>query len=128
MIQLLKLITISIVFLLVLIFTRTILLITAGFEVWINTAVSLSLAALASWYSWRWFSGKKIGIAAAVLSGSLILGGFGFVFGFFGLMLITRDTQQAATIGIFIASPLGMLLGAVAGYILVSGQKQSISR
>lgn len=48
------------------------------------------------------------------------MGGFGFVFGFFGPMLITRDTQQAVTIGIFIASPLGMLLGAVAGYTLVS--------
>ncbi|MDC8444730.1 MAG: multidrug ABC transporter permease [Nitrosomonas sp.] len=107
---------------------KTMLSITTDLEEWINTTVSLSFAALASWHSWRWFSGNTIGLAAAVFSGALILGGFGFVFGFFGPMLITRDTQQAATIGIFIASPLGMLLGAVAGYILVSRQKQSVSR
>jgi hypothetical protein len=128
MMQLLKLTTISIIFLLVLFFIKTILAITTGLAEWINTATSLSFAVLVSWFSWRWFSGKNIGITAAVMSGALILGGFGFVFGFFGSMLITRDTQQAATIGIFIASPLGMLLGAVAGYILISRQKQSISR
>lgn len=128
MMQLLKLITISIIFLLVLFFMKTMLSITTDLEEWINTTVSLSFAALASWHSWRWFSGNTIGLAAAVFSGALILGGFGFVFGFFGPMLITRDTQQAATIGIFIASPLGMLLGAVAGYILVSRQKQSVNR
>jgi hypothetical protein len=83
---------------------------------------------LVSWYSWRWLSGKNIGMAAAVFSGALILGGFGFVFGFFGPMLITRDTQQAATVGIFIASPLGMLLGAVVGYIVAARQKQPMSR
>jgi MFS family permease len=126
--QLLKLTSISIIFLLVLFFIKTILAITTGLAEWINTAISLSFAVLVSWFSWRWLSGKNIGIAAAVLSGALILGGFGFVFGFFGPMLITRDTQQAATIGIFIASPLGLLLGAVAGYILVSRQKQSADR
>jgi membrane protein DedA with SNARE-associated domain len=39
-----------------------------------------------------------------------------------------RDAQQAATVGIFIASPLGMLLGAVVGYIIAARQKQSINR
>jgi len=118
--QLIKLTTISIIFLLVLFFIKTIFAITTGLAEWVNTATSLSFAVLVSWFSWRWLSGKNVGITATVLSGSLIMGGFGFVFGFFGPMLITRDTQQAVTIGIFIASPLGMLLGAVAGYTLVS--------
>ncbi|MCC6923905.1 MAG: multidrug ABC transporter permease [Nitrosomonas sp.] len=128
MTQLLKLITISLIFLLVLFFMRTMFSITTSLEEWINTAISLSSAVLVSWYSWRWLSGKNIGMAAAVFSGALILGGFGFVFGFFGPMLITRDTQQAATVGIFIASPLGMLLGAVVGYIVAARQKQPMSR
>ena len=126
--QLLKLITISIIFLLILFFMRTMFSITTGIEEWINTAVSLSFAVLVGWYSWRWLSGKSIGVAAAVLSGALILGGFGFVFGFLVPMLIMRDAQQAATVGIFIASPLGMLLGAVVGYIIATRQKQSINR
>lgn len=66
--------------------------------------------------------GEKIGMAAAVVSGILILGSFGFVFGFFGLMFVMRDVQQATAIGILIASPLGMLLGGVSGYILASRQ------
>ncbi|MCB1937276.1 MAG: hypothetical protein KDF59_15185 [Nitrosomonas sp.] len=57
------------------------------------------------------------------MCGSLILGGIGFIFGFFGPMLIVQDTQRAATFGILIASPLGMVAGAVAGYLLKSRQK-----
>lgn len=119
---LLKIATVLIIFLTVLFSIKTIFSITTGFEEWMNTAVSLSFAALVSGYLWQWLFGEKIGMAAAVVSGILILGSFGFVFGFFGLMFVMRDVQQATAIGILIASPLGMLLGGVSGYILASRQ------
>jgi len=123
MMQFLKIISTFIVFLVVSFFIKTVFSIITGLEGWISSFLSLCFAMLVCWYVWKWFSGKSIGLPAAILSGSLILGGFGFIFGFFGPMLIAQDTQQAATIGILFASPLGMILGAIAGYRLVSRQK-----
>jgi len=103
MMQFLKIISTIIVFLVVSFFIKTVFSIITGLEGWISSFLSLCFAMLVCWYVWKWFSGKSIGLPAAILSG--------------------QDTQQAATIGILFASPLGMILGAIAGYRLVSRQK-----
>ncbi|MCB1984502.1 MAG: multidrug ABC transporter permease [Burkholderiales bacterium] len=101
---------------------QTILLITTDLTGWVSLTVSLICAAWAGWCSWKLFSGEKIRVSAAILAGALIFGALGFLFGFFGPLLIAKDTQQATFVGIFVASPLGLALGALGGYIYASRQ------
>ena len=119
----LKLISVIIVFLIVVLFIKTIFSIITGLESWLINVLSLGCAALTGWYTWCGLSGKNMGVAAAILSGALILGGFGFIFGFLGPMLVLQNSQQATTIGVFVASPLGVVLGAIAGFFLATRKK-----
>jgi len=123
MMTFIRVISTIIVFLIVSFFIKTIFLIVTGLESWISTTLSLGLASLVSWYVWKWLSGSHIGFLAAMLCGSLVLGGIGFILGFLGPMLIAQDTQRATTLGIFFASPLGLVIGAIAGYMLESRQR-----
>ena len=56
-------------------------------------------------------------VAASVVTGALLLGGIGFVGGFFGPMLLAPQANQGPMLGIFITGPGGVVLGAVAGGI-----------
>jgi hypothetical protein len=49
--------------------------------------------------------------------GALLVGGIGFLGGFFGPILLTPEANQGPLLGIFITGPLGVLLGAVLGMI-----------
>jgi len=50
--------------------------------------------------------------------GALLIGGLGFVGGFFGPILLTPEANQGPLLGIFITGPLGVLVGGVLGAIL----------
>jgi hypothetical protein len=50
------------------------------------------------------------------LIGGIILGGIGFVVGFFGPIIFTPDANQGPLLGIFITGPLGFILGAILGF------------
>ena len=56
-------------------------------------------------------------VVASVVTGALLLGGIGFVGGFFGPMLLTPQANQGPLLGLFITGPAGVVLGAVAGGI-----------
>jgi len=56
-------------------------------------------------------------VAASAVTGALLLGGIGFVGGFFGPMLLAPQANQGPMLGIFITGPGGVVLGAVAGAI-----------
>jgi len=45
-----------------------------------------------------------------------------FVIGFFGPIAFAKDTSQGPLIGLFIAAPLGVIMGAIGGYLYVSRQ------
>ncbi|PTN11869.1 multidrug ABC transporter permease [Nitrosomonas aestuarii] len=107
----------------VLFFIQTILLITTELTGLISVALSLVCAACVGWYSWQSFSSKKMSVSASVLNGALILGGLGFIFGFFGPMLLVQDTQQAIFFGIIVACPIGLILGAIGGYVFASRKR-----
>lgn len=49
--------------------------------------------------------------------GALIVGGVGFVLGFFGPMLLTPEANQGPLLGLFITGPGGAVLGAVGGFL-----------
>ena len=53
------------------------------------------------------------GIFQTALLGALILGGIGFVGGFFGPIIFTPEANQGPLLGIFITGPAGVIVGAV---------------
>lgn len=115
------------IILIVLFFVKTFLSITADWDGWVSNVLSVLSALLTGWYTWIWLSGGKVGIGASILSGALIMGGIGFTLGFFGPILFIQNTQQATFVSIFIASPLGLFLGALGGYLLASRRGNSVS-
>lgn len=127
MIQVLKPIVSLLMFLTVLFFISTILTITTSFPVWLSTAFSLACALLAAWFTWKLVSGEKTNVAVAVIGGALILGGLCFTIGFLGPMAFAKDTSQGPLVGIFIAAPVGVIMGAIGGYLYTSRRKDSLS-
>lgn len=127
MIQILKPIVSFLTFLIVLFFISTILTITTSFPIWLSTAFSLACALLAAWFAWKLVAGEKTGVVVAVISGALILGGLCFTIGFLGPMAFAKDTSQGPLIGIFIAAPLGVILGAIGGYVYASRQNVKVA-
>jgi len=59
--------------------------------------------------------GSRIARGAAL--GALVLGGVGFVCGFFGPIALSPEANQGPLLGIFIAGPAGTLLGALLGAV-----------
>ncbi len=120
MIQILKPMISLLMFLTVLFFISTILTITTSFPIWLSTVLSLACASLAAWFTWKLVSGEKANTIAAIIGGALILGGLFFIIGFLVPMVISKDTSQGPMIGIFIAAPLGLIVGAIGGYLYAS--------
>jgi len=110
-------------FLTVLFFINTILTITTSFSNWVSIFFSLASAALAAGFAWKLIAGEKMNALTAVIGGALILGGLFFTLGFLGPMIIAKDTSQGPMIGIFIAAPLGVILGGIGGYVYVSRKR-----
>jgi hypothetical protein len=67
-----------------------------------------------------------MGVSVSVISGALILGGLCFTVGFLGPMAFAKDTSQGPLIGVFIAAPLGVIMGAIGGYVYAFRQKTSV--
>lgn len=126
MIQVLRPVIVLLMFLIVLFFIRTVLSITTEYPGWVNTTFSLACAALAGWYTWKLVSGERVSVSVSVISGALMLGGLCFIVGFLGPMAFAKDTSQGPLIGIFIAAPLGVIMGAIGGYVYASRQKASV--
>lgn len=110
-------------FLIVLFFVNTLLTITTSFASWHNTILSLACASLAAWFTWKLVTGEETHTLIAVIGGALILGGVFFTLVFLAPMFIAKDTSQGPMIGIFIAAPIGVILGAIGGYVYASKRK-----
>lgn len=127
MTQILKPIISLMMFLIVLFSVGTILSITTQYAMMILAIPTLASAMLAGWAAWKLVSGDHIHPVAAIASGGLILGGLCFIVGFLGPMAIGKDTGQGPLVGIFIATPVGVILGALAGYAYACKQKPADS-
>lgn len=79
-----------------------------------NSLVFAVLIGLLLWHVTRSFSE---GLILAMGRGAAIAGCVGFVGGFFGPMLLAPSANQGPMLGIFIAGPLGLLLGGIGGAI-----------
>ena len=60
----------------------------------------------------------KSGWFAHALFGATLLGGIGFIGGFFGPLIFAPEANQGPLLGIFITGPLGFLLGGIGGAIV----------
>lgn len=109
-------------FLTVLFFINTMLTITTGSSAF-SMALSFTCAAMAAWFTWKLVSAKRTNRFVAIISGALILGGLFFTVGFLGPMVFAKDTNQGPLIGIFIAAPLGVIMGAIGGYMYATRQR-----
>ena len=92
--------------------------------------VALFCALIVGRYVWKYLgTGAPAGTLPIVLLWAAVLGGTGFVAGFFGPMVIAPGANQGPLLGIFITGPLGFLLGGVAGFIyaVISRRKNESS-
>ncbi|HEU4940487.1 MAG TPA: hypothetical protein VFT97_02620 [Candidatus Eisenbacteria bacterium] len=84
-------------------------------------AMLVALAATLAWLGWwfviRGWRAVQARLKWAVLGG-IVVGGVGFIIGFFGPLLWAPDANQGPLLGIFITGPIGFIVGAVAGAIL----------
>lgn len=79
---------------------------------------SLAAAVWAGRYTWRRTEdAREGGVLAMTLTGALVVGGVGFVGGFFGPMIFAPDANQGPLLGLFITGPLGFLAGGVGGLV-----------
>ena len=122
MIRILKPMVTFLMFVVVLFAMTTILSITTQYPTWICATFSAVCAIWVGWFTWRLVSGEKIGVGSAVISGALMLGSLSFIIGFLGPIAITKDTSQGPFILLFIASPVGVIMGAIGGYLYAARQ------
>jgi hypothetical protein len=94
---------------------------------WIPFLGSLICAILAGRFVWRTTGSAPSGLFTHIGLGAAIVGGIGFVGGFFGPMLFAPGANQGPMLGLLITGPLGCLLGAVGGalYWLVRGKHEA---
>jgi len=79
-----------------------------------------TIAVLAWWYALRGHipvSRQRIRFA---VFGGCILGGIGFLAGFFGPLILSPEANQGPLLGILITGPLGFFVGAVLGWFYAS--------
>jgi len=82
------------------------------------TVGSFAAAIWAARYTWRRTAEPRDGgVLAMTLGGALVVGGIGFVGGFFGPMIFAPEANQGPLLGLFITGPLGFVLGAGGGFV-----------
>ncbi len=80
-------------------------------------------AAAATFVFWRNGRPRARGPTARSLgsyavAGALVVGGLGFIAGFFGPMLFTPEANQGPLLGLFVTGPAGVVLGAIGGLLV----------
>ena len=79
--------------------------------------ISIPFIILAAWSTWRFQGRNEIGVISSVIAGAILVGGVSFAIGFFGPMVLVPDANQGPLLGILITGPVGLVVGAIAGFI-----------
>lgn len=61
---------------------------------------------------------SKPGCLVHAILGAVLLGGLGFIGGFFGPLIFAPEANQGPLLGIFITGPLGFVLGGLLGALV----------
>ena len=88
-----------------------------GDQVWISMLGSLLSAMVAGWYVWTRSGEGQTSLISCIFLGAFLLGGIGFVLGFFGPMLFAPGANQGPLLGLIITGPLGFVLGGIGGFV-----------
>lgn len=88
-----------------------------GGQAWIGSVVALAASVYVARRVWQGTAEGSSSVAAAVGLGAVILGGLGFVAGFFGPMIFAPEANQGPLLGLFITGPAGAVIGAIAGAV-----------
>lgn len=83
----------------------------------VSALVALVAAVTVGRYAWRRIASPQNGALPSILLGACIVGGIGFVVGFFGPILFAPEANQGPLLGLFITGPLGVLVGAIGGWL-----------
>ena len=86
-----------------------------GGQPWIATLVAFAAAIYVARQVWNGTAEGATSVPVMAGLGAAILGGLGFVAGFFGPMILAPEANQGPMLGLFITGPAGVLIGAIAG-------------
>lgn len=87
--------------------------------------VALLCAAVVGRFVWKALgSSSAAGILPTMALWAAVVGGIGFVGGFFGPILFAPHANQGPLLGLFITGPLGLLVGAVTGFVYAVLQRR----
>jgi hypothetical protein len=88
-----------------------------GGQFWIAMILAVVVAYYAARFVWRRTETMNSGPWATAGLGAAIIGAIGFIGGFFGPIVFTPDANQGPLLGLFITGPLGVVVGAIGGYV-----------
>ena len=86
-----------------------------GDQAWIGSLVALAAAVYVARQVWNGAAEGTTSVAVMAGLGAVIVGGLGFVLGFFGPMIFAPGANQGPMLGLFITGPAGVVIGAIAG-------------
>lgn len=89
----------------------------------ISTPVALVAAIGIGFYAWKMLEVLR-GLFTHVVVGALITGAIGFGVGFFGPMILRPQANQGPLLGVFITGPLGLVAGAIGGFVVWRRKKK----
>lgn len=96
-------------------------LITLGGSIEFAMIFAMILALVVAYYVarfvWRRTESLTGGPFVTAGLGAAIVGAIGFIGGFFGPIIFAPDANQGPLLGLFITGPLGVVVGAIGGYI-----------
>jgi hypothetical protein len=93
-------------------------LIPLGVARWIAGPVSFLAALGTAWYVWK-RTGVPVagGLVANMAYGALVVGALGFLSGFVGPVIFSRESNMGPMLGIFVTGPLGFMSGGIWGLV-----------
>jgi hypothetical protein len=91
---------------------------------WIANVISLLIAIAVAKRIWLNTGIVPKSLIATTAYGAIILGSIGFVAGFFGPMIFAPEANQGPLLGIFYTGPIGVMLGAICGFLYGLNRKR----
>lgn len=94
-----------------------VLVMLTGDQAWVGSFVALAASIYVSRNVWNGTAEGSTSVSVMAGLGAVIVGGLGFVLGFFGPMILAPGANQGPMLGLFITGPAGVVIGAIAGAV-----------
>jgi hypothetical protein len=94
-----------------------VLVMLSGDQAWVGSFVALAASIYVARNVWNGTAEGSTSVSVMAGLGAVIVGGLGFVLGFFGPMILAPGANQGPMLGLFITGPAGVVIGAIAGAV-----------